>query len=327
MLRIDAHVHIGATGPIDGLLFDELNLKLLNICVVTQTSATWRTCQAEMYRRMADRNPRRWAWCTGFVTPTAAEFNSDYADRVIADLERDFAAGAVAVKIWKNVGMEDRTPAGDFLHSDDSVFDPIYAWLTKHERPLLMHIAEPLACWLPLDPASPHYGYYCKNPKWHMHGREDIPSHATIIAARDRMMAKHPNLRVIGAHFGSMEYDLNEIAKRLDAFPNFAVDTSARLADFAMHDRTKCIDFIERYQDRILWGTDPVIGPPKEGESDAERQKVWAWMRSVYETEFAFYGSGADVTINKQTRRGLGLSELLQQKLFADNARRWYLGL
>jgi len=78
---------------------------------------------------------------------------------------------------------------------DDPLLDPIYARIAARNKSLLMHIAEPLACWLPLDEKSPHYGYYSQNPEWHMYGKKRFPSHQELIQARDNVVARHPNLR------------------------------------------------------------------------------------------------------------------------------------
>src|SRR2546423_1885391 len=83
----------------------------------------------------------------------------------------------------------------------------------------------------------------------------DLPSHQELIAARDAVAAQHPTLRVVGAHLGSLEYDVDEIARRFDQHPNFVVDISARLTDFALQDTAKVRRFCIQYQERILWGT------------------------------------------------------------------------
>jgi predicted TIM-barrel fold metal-dependent hydrolase len=62
-----------------------------------------------------------------------------------------------------------------------------------------------------------------------MYLHPERPSKESILAARDHMVQHHPKLRVVGAHLGSMEDDVNEIAKRFDAYPNVAVDTAARV--------------------------------------------------------------------------------------------------
>ncbi|HXF62214.1 MAG TPA: amidohydrolase family protein, partial [Caldilineaceae bacterium] len=223
---IDAHIHYADDAPEFLGLLDELDLKLLNICFVHDEATPWHP-QADLYRSMTEQRPDRFAWCTSFDLPIPGDIG--FAERAIRSLEADFAAGAVACKVWKNIGMGVRRADGSCLMVDDPLFDPVFDYLAAADRTLLMHIAEPLACWQPLDPAGPHYNYYRDNPQWHMYNRPDMPSHAELIAARDRVLEKHPNLRIVGAHLASLEYDVDEVAARLDRYPNFAVDMSARL--------------------------------------------------------------------------------------------------
>src|SRR5690606_29788376 len=138
-----------------------------------------------------------------------------------AALDETFEDGAVMTKIWKEIGLELKSPSGEFVLPDDPLFDPIYAHLARPGKPLLAHLAEPLEAWLPLDTAGVHYSYYSRNPEWHLYQRPEFPSHAALIASRDRIMEKHPDLVVIGAHLGSLEHDVDEVAARLDRYPNF----------------------------------------------------------------------------------------------------------
>ena len=64
---------------------------------------------------------------------------------------------------------------------------------------------------------------------WLMYGKNGAPAKQAILAARDRILSRHPKLRVIGCHLGSSEQDLSQVAKRLDAFPNYAVDVASRV--------------------------------------------------------------------------------------------------
>src|SRR5688572_11208650 len=120
MTKIDAHIHFRGDHPEARALLEELGLKVLNICVAS--NPRWREIEAEPYQRLAQQCPDRFAWCTSFDVPDG---QPDYADRIIAGLERDFAAGAVGCKAWKNIGMEVRNACGDFLMIDNSIFDPI----------------------------------------------------------------------------------------------------------------------------------------------------------------------------------------------------------
>lgn len=323
MQRIDAHIHFQGDDAAALALLDELDLKLLNICVAGKPGA-WRQ-QADTWRRLAQEYPRRYAWCTSFDPPGFDE--PDYADQVLAQLERDFAAGAVACKVWKNVGMEVRDADGSFIQVDDPRFDPVWEYLARVGKPLLAHIAEPLACWQPLSPGRPHYGYYSKNPQWHMYGRSDMPSHEDLIAARDHVVEKHPTLRVIGAHLGSLEYDVAEVARRLERYPNFAVDVSARVGDLAWQDAATVRQFLLDFPDRVLFGTDIVARLPQGEATDADRERVLSWMRQTYTTYFAYFESEKPVIVDGHETRGLGLPARVLERFYQANAGAWYPGL
>lgn len=256
MYKIDAHVHFHG-GQDGAALLERLGIKALNISVADVTeSIDWRHESRNVYGKLAATYPDHFAWITSFDLPDYSEPDAVYADRVIAELEKDFANGAVACKAWKNIGMELKNRDGDYVMIDDPIFKPLFDYLERTGRSAVMHIGEPKACWLPLDPDSPHYGYYSEHPQWHMYGRTDMPSHEQLIAARDHVVERHPDLPVIGAHYGSLEYDMAEVAARFERYPNFAIDTSGRLGDAAYHDRETMRDFFTRYPDRILWGTD-----------------------------------------------------------------------
>jgi len=324
MSIIDAHIHYGDDHPDLVAFFDEYNLKLLNICVA-HSGESWQTTQAERYRDLSARRPNHFAWCTTFDLPRFDD--PDYVESVIQQLDQDFEAGAVACKVWKNIGMEVKTPAGDFFMVDDPLLDPIFEHIARWDRTLLMHIAEPLACWQPLDEQNPHYGYYSRNPEWHMYTRPDYPSHQQLMDARDHLIEKHPDLRMIGAHLGSLEYDVDEVAARLDRYPNFAVDTSARLVDMAIQDSEKVRQFFIDYSDRILFGTDVVMRQPPSAMNPEERAQAIQSLRETYEMNFAYFESGEDLTLRGRNTRGLALPQEVLTRIYRTNAERWYPGL
>ncbi len=324
---IDAHLHFGLQNEALTALLAEHDFKLLNICVATDELGDWRD-QAATYRALAQAEPRRYAWCTTFDVPTADDFHhaDAYAERVINGLRRDFASGAVACKIWKNIGMEVRTPAGDFVMPDDPLFAPILNFLADNHHTLLTHIAEPLDCWLPLREESPHYGYYSRHPQWHMHKRADFPSHAELMQARDNVLAQHPALRMVGAHNGSLSHDVDEVAARLRRYPNFAVDVSARLLDLALQDASKVRTLFSEFPDRILFGTDVVLVNP-DAISEDERLQAIARLRDTYATHFAYFESRGTVEVRGREVKGLGLSPGGLEQFYARNAQSWYPGL
>ncbi len=321
---IDAHIHYGDDAPSLLALLDELDIKLLNISLVHSVALGWRA-QAGVYAGLHQHYPERFAWCTTISLP---DFDDpDYAKRAIEILASDFELGAVACKVWKNIGMEVLKPDGSFLMIDDDIFRPIFDFIAAQGRTVLLHMAEPLACWLPLDERSPHYSYYSRNPQWHMFNRSDVPSHAALIAARDRMVAAHPDLRVVGAHLASLEHDVSEVAARLDQYPNFAVDISARLGDLALQDSGVVRRFFLDYQDRILFGTDVVMRRRPSALPDAERQAAIDDLAQTYKLHFAYLETAQNLTVRGIQTQGLDLPEDVLHKIYRTNAERWYPGI
>ena len=136
---------------------------------------------------------------------------------------------------------------------------------------LLGHQAEPLNCWLPFEQITVRgdRDYFRHHPQYYMYQHPEMPSHDTILAARDRMLEAHPTLRFDSVHLASLEWDVDRVAAFLDRFPNANVDLAARLVHLeyqAARKPAKVRQFLIRYQDRILYGSDDSYGP---GDSDA----------------------------------------------------------
>jgi predicted TIM-barrel fold metal-dependent hydrolase len=260
--------------------------------------------------------------------PRRSRARSRHVDQVKRWLDASFEKGAVMVKIWKEVGMEIRDREGRFILPDDPLFDPIYAFLTERAKPLLAHLAEPLDAWRPLDPESVHYGYYSKNPEWHLFGRAGFPSHEAIVAARDRILERHPRLTVIGAHLGSLEYDVDELARRFDRYPNFSVDCSARTADLTRQPHERVRAFLLRYQDRVLYGLDQTRRPDPQRESSAEERLRFArGLEESYRRDFQYYAGEGEMEYRGKKVRCLGLPREVLEKLYHGNAERLIPGL
>jgi hypothetical protein len=223
--------------------------------------------------------------------------------------------------------MELRKPDGSFVMPDDPIFDPIYEHIAARNKTLLTHIAEPIACWQPLTGDNPHMNYYRNNPEWHMYNRPEYPGHAQLIAARDNLVAKHPNLRVVGAHLGSLEYDVDEVAARLDKYPNFAVDISARLIDLVIQPTEKVRNFFLRYADRVQSGTDVVMRQRPSTMSPEARATALQRLRDLFDTHFAYFNDDKQVTYLGRVAQGLKLPADILDQFYVQSARTWYPGL
>ena len=217
--------------------------------------------------------------------------------------------------------MEIKTKAGKYLMPDDPAFEPVYEDIMAHHRTIVAHLAEPDSCWAPPNPASPDYEYYKQHPEEYAYAHPEWPSKAAILAARDHVLAQHPKLRLVGAHLGSMEADVNEIAQRFDRYPNFAVDTAARVPYFILQPRQKVRDFLIKYQDRILYATDLVVMP-----QDNTEKALQEWT-STYERDWKFFATDQTVEYKGHQAQGLRLPEPVLRKLYRDNAIRWFPGI
>ncbi len=166
------------------------------------------------------------------TTISVKNFNeANWQQETLAYLKKSFAQGAIGVKVWKNIGMELKDKQGRFVMIDDPKFDPILDFIARHKITLLSHQGEPKNCWLPLDQmtVAGDKRYYTKNPQYHMYLHPEYPSYEEQMQARDHMLAKHPDLKVVSVHLASLEWSVDEIAKRLDKYPNLAIDMAARI--------------------------------------------------------------------------------------------------
>src|SRR5687768_6868046 len=150
-----------------------------------------------------------------FLTTISLENWDDpgWADQTIESLRAAFAKGALGIKLWKNIGMVYKDSAGNFIMVDDPRFDPVIKFIKEQDKTVMAHLGEPKNCWLPLDSMTVNgdRNYFRRHPEYHMYLHPENPSYEALIAARDRLVEKHPDLRFVGAHLGSLEWSVDEL--------------------------------------------------------------------------------------------------------------------
>jgi Amidohydrolase len=316
---VDTHVHIYQIDPAFLGLLEKLNLHVLDI-VVPRTPD----------RRALDQE-RRQAW--GFVRASHGQstlsttfnpfsyHNPGFVRATISQIDGDFSEGAVAVKIWKNIGEQVKDAKGDYVLPDNPVFEPIYKDIAAHNKTLIAHVADPDTIWEPPTPSAPDYSYYVEHPEWYMYNKPNAPSKQAILRARDHVLRQNPSLRVVGAHLGSMEADLNQLSQHLDDYPNFAVDLAARMPYLVMQPRADVIAFIEKYQDRLLYATD------NEFFADADVSEAVRSWENTYAFDWRFFATSDTVPYRDRKVQGLNLPGPVLRKLYHQNAVRWIPGV
>jgi predicted TIM-barrel fold metal-dependent hydrolase/DNA-directed RNA polymerase subunit H (RpoH/RPB5) len=318
---IDAHAHVYNADPAFGRFLERLQMRILNVCLIDHRDPYFKAMEPQRgdVLKVGRATRGRSVLCTTF---SPYEFEEPgFARRTIRQLDADFAEGAIAVKIYKVMGMELRSKAGKYVMADDPAFEPIYKSIAAHNRTVVAHLAEPDSCWQPPNPASPDYEYYQQNPQEYAYAHPEWPSKAAILAARDHVVAQNPTLRVVGAHLGSMESSVQEMAARFDRYPNFAVDTAARVPYFILLPRDTARSFLIKYQDRILYATDMVA----EAKGDMGKA-VEEWTRTC-ERDWKFFATDQTVEYKGHRTQGLALPEPVLRKIFHDNAVRWLPGI
>lgn len=330
MPKIDAHAHVLAMRPEQVQPFiaflDRQNLRWLDICT---GGLAWDRLQAKMAiaRQLSRDHPTRVAWASSFNLSnwSSPTWQADALDTISSA----FADGAVAVKVWKEIGMTLRDKDGRFVMIDDSRFAPLLAEIARRGRPLVAHLGEPRNCWLPLAEMTTQSdrNYFQNNPQYHAYLHPEIPGYEAQIAARDRVLERHPTLKFVGCHLGSLEYDVDELAKRLDRYPNFAVDLAARLVHLQIQPRDKVRAFLIKYQDRILYATDLEIGED-EGESPVRLDETLVHLEERYRQDQAWLSTDSPVEVPRArggfSSQGVALPVPVLEKIFRENARRWY---
>jgi predicted TIM-barrel fold metal-dependent hydrolase len=322
--KFDFHIHLNTDDTAYINLSKDDNFRFLDI-VDDRPFGLPMELQQKIAIGQAKSFPDRMRFATTFSVKTWN--NDDWQEQTIADLKNSITHGAIAVKVWKNIGMDLKDKTGKFVMIDDPRFDAVFDYLAKNHIPLIGHNGEPKDCWLPIEKMTVkgNKNYYGQHPEYHMNLHPEYPTYEDQITSRDNMLEKHPDLKFIGCHLGSLEWSLDELAKRLDKFPNMAVDLS-RMSNLQIHTKNnwqKTHDFFIKYQDRLLYGTDRSVN---ETKNPAEMKKSihdnWIRQWRFFTTDDIFNESSIDGEF-----KGLKLPRGVIDKIYRENAEKWLPGI
>ena len=320
--KVDVHVHINST---DTALIDQAaadHFRLLDINVDYPDFPPLAE-QRRVAHALVAAHPERVAFAAAFSMQGWDE--PGWQQHVIQELDSEFAQGAVAVKVWKNIGMEFRDAKGKLVMIDDPKFDPVFEFIRQHHKVLIGHQGEPHNCWLPVADMTVNNDkeYFKEHPQYHMFLHPEMPSYEEQMAARDRMLDRNPQIKFMGAHMASLEWSVDRLAAFLDRYPNTVVDLAARLGQVQFQsnqDREKVRRFFIRYQDRLLYATDTTQDPAAKPQ-DMRREAHDNWLRDwrYLNTAQTFKVPELDAPVH-----GLGLPKEVIRKIYSSNAERWY---
>jgi len=255
----------------------------------------------------------------------------DYGVAMAEQLTEAHRLGAIGLKITKGLGLGYPAPDGKHLLTvDDPGLDPLFERAGELGMPVAIHVGDPKAFWRPATPENERWDELRAHPDWSFY-ESGVPSWQELYDAFERRVARHPKTTFIAVHFGDDPEDPDNVARMLDRYPNFFIDTAARVPEMGRHPPEKMRRFFEKYQDRILFGTDTGIGADQEdmmyGSNGAEPPTRADEVRFFTETwrYFETLDRQFDSPTPIQGRwkiDGIGLSEPVLRKVYFDNAAR-----
>src|SRR5947209_969724 len=259
-----------------------------------------------------------------FAEPSYSRFKEPEYPKLQAEaIEQAHRDGARGLKILKTLGLylRENITSGSLVKIDDPRFDPMWDTCAQLNMPVAIHVSDPVAFFTPTDRFNERYEELNNHPDWSFYGG-DFPSNAELLDARNRVFAKHPKTQFITLHVGNFSEDLQNVSESLDRFPNMTIDTAARVGELGRQPRTSR-KFFEKYQDRILFGTDATP------HGEAFPQQVF--NDQLYEIYYRFletddeYFDYAPAEIPPQGRwriYGINLPDPILRKVYYENAAR-----
>jgi predicted TIM-barrel fold metal-dependent hydrolase len=268
---IDAHNHLFADMPADRMvpIMDQVGVQVfMNLtgnCSLPfdEKGYTIRRRELDVYKSgwMAPR-PDRFACFTMSEFARWDDFTIDpdagFVEQCVETLQREVSAGALGLKVTKELGLRFRQPDGAMIRVDDPRLYPIWKKAGDLGVPVLIHSTDPVGFFLPVDEKNEHFSTLITYPGWSF--QDSAFTKWEILELRSRMIADHPGTTFILPHVANNPEDLDWVAALLGRLPNVCVDFSARMDELGRQPYT-ARDFLIQYQDRVLFGSDMPVSP------------------------------------------------------------------
>jgi len=303
---IDAHSHsyAGNTEEIEKWIDIMKEVGVEKTMILSHTHGKQFDSIYDMYSKYSDHFE---VWCgfdyTGYEDP-------GFGPAAVAELERCYQKGARGVGELgdKGKGLYYCKPPAFGMHSDDPRMDQLFEKCAELGMPVNIHLAEPKWMYEKMD--STNDGLM-NAYEWRLDNQEGIVDHQGMVDILERTVKRHPGTTFIACHLANCCYNLNIIGELLDKYPNLYIDISARFAEFSAIPRTAAA-FINKYQDRILYGTDM-------GNSPDMYKITFRLLETadehIYDERFSYHWPLS----------GLDLSDEVLEKVYRTNMLKIYL--
>jgi len=311
---VDAHNHLGRwltddwcvpdVGALLGLL-DEVGVE-----AVVNLDGRWGDELEANLDRYDRAHPGRFATFCHVDFAVAGE--AGFEQRLVASLRDSHARGARGLKVWKDLGLGFRDPAGELLLPDDPRLGALFHEAGALDLPVLIHTADPVAFFDPVDRRNERLEELGVHPEWSFAGAE-FPGFERLMDALEALVAAHPATTFIAAHVGCHAEDLAQVDRMLCAYPNLMTDFSARIAELGRQPRAAAALF-RAHPSRIVFGTDRY--PP-----DRDTYRRYFRFLETADEHFAYDGNAVP-SQGRWAISALALEDDILRAVYRDNPRR-----
>ena len=236
-----------------------------------------------------------------------------WAEKAVAQLEADAAAGAVGVgEISKSFGQTIRKADGSRLKLDDPALDPVWAACARLRLPVFIHTGDPQEFYQPMDYTNERWLELALFPNRRI-APDQEPRFDALMAERDNLLRRNPRTTFVIAHMGWHANDLGRLGRLMTDLPNVYTEVGAVLYDIGRQPRA-AHDFFVRFQDRILFG------------KDSFQPEEYPYYWRVFETRDDYFDYYRDYHAFWKLY-GIDLPDTVLKKVYYQNALRITAGL
>ncbi|MHA1951305.1 MAG: amidohydrolase family protein [Candidatus Thorarchaeota archaeon] len=297
----DAHTHIGEIDTLDKMIEIEERFGVTAQIGIVHSE--------DGFQAAKKKYPERFVFAKYLSLRDIAQYN---VDPVIDEISNAKDDGYSLAKSWFGPRWRDYiedVPSG--FRIDSPELDPVFQALEDNELPVLIHIADPDTYFELHYQDSSRYGTKDDN-----------------LNQLEAVLERHPRVVYQIPHFGAQPeiHRLSNLGRWFERFPNVIVDTASSrwMARELSKDVQKAREFLMKYSDRILFGTDLSANRGNlEYFGDRYRAQKLLWETGVQKEPLPF--EDADTKDSGGTFiNGLDLPQSVLRKLYWENANRVY---
>lgn len=289
-------------------MMDAVPCSRFNLVSIPNPDATTHNPAVRCFKQ---HHPDR-AYISGALDYTILADTGNAAERLAEQIAALKAQGFDGLKL-----IEGKPQARKLLPHplDGPLYAGVWEVLERIRFPVVFHIADPDEFW-----DAERCPTWARESGWD-YSDGSYPSKEDLYSEVENILKRHPNLKIILAHFYFLSQDLKRAASFLDKHPAVCFDLAPHIdmyRDFSSAPAS-ARDFFLRYQDRILYGTDTDTRTLARGPDGVRFTKaVPLLIRTFLESDGEFTMS------NGKCYHGLGLPREALEKIYAINFERMY---